>query len=50
MRIDRLEVNLEDHGAKIKAFEDRIVVVESKGGDGINTLAIKVKNDVLKKR
>lgn len=47
--MDRLEVTLEDHGWKIKALEDMVVVVESKGGDGVDTLAIKADIDVLKK-
>lgn len=41
-----LEVTLVDYGEKIKILEDRVDVVGLKGGDGVNTLAIKANIDV----
>lgn len=49
LRMDWLEVTLEDHGENIKALTVRVDDVESKGGANTNTSSIKDYINVLKK-
>lgn len=45
----RLEVTLEVDGAKLKDLFNSVTVMEKKGGDSVDTLAIKANIDILKK-
>lgn len=49
MQIDRLEVILEDHGAKLKDLLVRVTAIETKYGASDDATTIKAYIDMLKK-
>lgn len=42
LRMDRLEIIIDDHRKELANVKDRVAAVEKKGGGSVDTLALKV--------